>query len=57
MTVSQLSRFNDLMKIIISLSLTEQEMEEYFVLLKLWNGEYESRCRQKGLINSNSLIS
>jgi len=57
MTISQLSRFNDLMKKIISISLTDQEIEEYFILLKQWNGEYESRCRQKGLINASSLIS
>ena len=50
MTIPQLSRFNDLMKKIISLSLTDQEIDEYFILLKLWNGEYESRARQKGLI-------
>jgi hypothetical protein len=56
MTISQLSRFNDLMKKIISLSLTDQEIEEYFVLLKLWNHDYQNR-RQKGLINNNSLIS
>ncbi len=57
MTIVQLSRFNELMKKIISISLTDQEIEEYFMLLKLWNSEYESRCRQKGLINSNALIS
>jgi hypothetical protein len=50
MTIPQLSRFNDLMKKIISLSLTDQEIEEYCILLKLWNGEYESRCHQKGLV-------
>ena len=47
MTIPQLSRFNDLMKKIISLSLTDHEIEEYFILLKLWNSEYESRARQK----------
>jgi len=57
MTISQLSRFNDLMKKIISISLTDQEIEEYFILLKQWNDEYESRCRQKGLINASALIS
>ncbi len=57
MTISQLSRFNDLMKKIISISLTEQEIEEYFILLKQWNNEYENRCRQKGLINASALIS
>jgi len=51
MTIPQLSRFNDLMKKIISLSLTDQEIEEYFILLKLWNGEYEDRCRQKDIIS------
>ncbi len=57
MTIPQLSRFNELMKKIIYISLTDQEIEEYFKLFKLWNGEYESRSRQKGLINDNSLIS
>jgi len=57
MTIPQLSRFNELMKKIISLSLTDKEIEEYFILLKLWNNEYKNRCYQKGLINSNSLIS
>lgn len=51
MTIPQLSRFNDLMRKIISLSLSEQEIEEYVVLLKLWNGEYESRSRQKRFNN------
>lgn len=42
---------------IISVSLTDQEIAEYFTLLKQWNDEYENRCRQKGIINSRSLIS
>ncbi len=55
MTVPQLSRFNELMKKIVAISLTDQEIEEYFILLKLWNSEHKNR--QKGLINSNALIS
>lgn len=35
MTIPQLSRFNDLMKKIISLSLTEQEVEEYFIPIRI----------------------
>lgn len=53
MTVPQLSRFNELMKKIILLSLTEQEIEEYFILFKLWDSRHKNRCRQKGLINNN----
>jgi len=49
MTIPQLSRFNDLMKKIISISLTDQEIEEYFVLLKQWNKEHRNHCHQKGL--------
>jgi len=49
MTIPQLSRFNDLMKKIISISLTDQEIEEYFVLLKQWNKEHQNHCYQKGL--------
>lgn len=50
MTIPQLSRFNELMNKIILLSLTDLEIEEYFILLKLWNGECKNRCYQKGLI-------
>jgi hypothetical protein len=57
MTIPQLSRFNELMKKITSISLSDQEIDEYFTLLRLWNNEFRIRCNQKGLINSNSLIS
>lgn len=57
MTLPQLSRFNELMKKITSISLSDQEIDEYFILLRLWNSEFRARCNQKGLINSNSLIS